>query len=104
MFSFECENDTTEYQNDTTETECDISAPNYHSLLSIITFILLPPLWFLSIPSIVFSSEAKKCYNEGYTPIALRFAQKARKFAISAWIVFALIVLAGLSLYLFTNY
>ncbi len=61
---------------------------NHHCLKSIIAFILFPPLWFLSVPAILFSSESKRLYELGAHTLALRYADKANRFSTAAWLIF----------------
>ncbi len=77
---------------------------NFHSLLSIVTFLLLPPFWFLSIPALVFSKEAKKLYNSGHVELSQIFSQKAKKFSVASWIIFVAMALSGICLYMFIVY
>lgn len=75
-------------------------APVFYSLSSIITFILLPPLWFLSVPAIIFSKEAKAMYKAENFELYLRFSQRTRRFILSAWAVFLTLALSVLALLL----
>lgn len=78
----------------------EANPPRFYSLFSIITFFLLPPLWFLSIPALVFSKEAKTMYNLGQTDLYLRFSERARKFIVSVWAIFFIFLIAVLLLLL----
>ncbi len=64
---------------------------NHHSLKSIIAFILLPPLWFLSVPALIFSAESKRLDELGAHTLALHYADKANRFATAAWLIFLII-------------
>lgn len=72
----------------------------FHSLSAIITFILLPPFWCLSVPALLFSSEAKKLAKLGAVTLAEKYAEKAGKFIVSAWLIFLILVLSALVLFL----
>ena len=74
-------------------------APKFYSLISIITFIILPPLWCFSVPALVFSSEAKHFYAKEQFDTYLRFSRKAKKFNVAAWAVFATLLLSALAIY-----
>lgn len=65
-----------------------VEKPKFYSLSSIITFFLIPPLWALSIPAIVFSKEAKAMYESGNIDLYKRFSLYAKKFVVSAWAIF----------------
>lgn len=73
--------------------------PKFYSLLSIITFIILPPLWCFSVPALVFSSEAKHFYSLEQFDVYLRFSDKAKKFNVAAWAIFATLSLAFFAIY-----
>lgn len=64
---------------------------NYHSLAAILTFILLPPFWLLSVPAILFSSEAKKFDSLGATTLARYFSEKSKRFIVSTWLIFIIL-------------
>jgi hypothetical protein len=75
----------------------------YHTLGAIITFILLPPFWVLSVPAIIFSSEAKKFDKMGASILAQEFSEKARKFVVSSWLIFIILVAAALSIMILSS-
>ncbi len=75
----------------------------FHSLAAILTFILLPPLWCLSVPAIIFSSEAKKFARLGAVTLARYFSDKSLKFVISSWLIFIILASAIFILYLMTD-
>ena len=77
---------------------------NFYSLLSIVTFLLLPPFWFLSIPALIFSKEAKKLHKMGYAELSEIFALKAKKFSVASWIIFLAFALTMFILYVFIIY
>lgn len=77
-----------------------LSSPKFYSLAAIITFILIPPLWILSVPALVFSHEAKAMYNLGNIVLYERFSERTKRFLVSAWaivIIFAAAVLVLLA-------
>lgn len=87
--------------NDFEQTEISENSPpknNFHSLGALLTFILLPPLWALSIPALVFSQEAKKLHSAGEYSLAESFSEKAKRFYISAWAIAVIILLSLLAL------
>ncbi len=71
----------------------------FNSFLSVITFILLPPLWCLSVPAIIFSSEAKHFYDNRDYVLYERFSLKAKKFNVAAWAVFAILASSLILIY-----
>ncbi len=60
---------------------------NHHCLKSIIAFILFPPLWFLSVPALIFSAESKRLYELGAYTLAFRYADRANRFSTAAWLI-----------------
>ncbi len=64
---------------------------NHHCLKSIIAFILFPPLWFLSVPALIFSAESKRLYELGAHTLASHYADKANRFSTAAWLIFLII-------------
>ncbi len=75
-----------------------LSPPKFYSLAAIITFILIPPLWILSIPALVFSQEAKTMYSLGNIELSERFSERTKRFLISAWAICAISAAAVVAL------
>lgn len=84
-----------------TSTDPNSTPIRFHSLRSIIAFILFPPLWCFSVPAIIFSSEAKKFYMMGAYNLAYYFADKSKRFSTAALICGAAVSGAVLILWLF---
>lgn len=80
---------------------------SFHFLSGILTFIFLPHFWCFSIPALVFSNEAKKLFEKENYELSHYFADKAKRFIISSWLLtlalgiltLVFIVLISLSLY-----
>ncbi len=72
---------------------------NFHTLGAALTFILLPPFWFLSVPALLYSYDAKKFSSLGATILARTFAEKSLRFTKAAWLIFAILAGAALSLF-----
>lgn len=90
MYTIEPENE----QNTATATSPEAKEPAFHSLFAIITFLVLPFMWALSVPAIVFSHEAKALYTSGNIELSEKFAEKARRFLISAWAISSVMLLS----------
>ena len=73
---------------------------NYHSLAAILTFFALPLFWFLSVPAILFSSEAKKFDSLGAVTLARCYSHKSKKYIIAAWLTALILSAAALVLFL----
>lgn len=78
-------------------TEFD-SKINCHSLGAILTFLCLPPLWFLSVPALLFSSEAKKFDSLGASTLARCYSDKSKKYIVASWAVFLTLLISALVL------
>lgn len=75
-----------------------VKNPKFYSLSAVITFFLLPPLWALSIPAMVFSKEAKTMYEIGNIDLYERFSLYAKRFIVSAWAIFLIITFVIIAL------
>lgn len=75
------------------------SPSDFGSLWAIITLILLPIMCFLSIPAVIFAKEAKRLYKSGYYDLSANFAQKAKRYTVSAWAISVILALALCALY-----
>lgn len=70
------------------EPKSKTAPPSFHTLAAIITFILIPPMWFLSIPALIFSSEAKNLYHTGLIELCEVYREKAKRFIVASWAIF----------------
>lgn len=68
--------------------------PSFHTLSSILTFILLPHFLCFSIPALIFSSEAEKFYKKGDMELSAYFSRKAKRFVVSSWLLTVIIAAA----------
>lgn len=66
---------------------------SYHYLSGIITFILLPHFWCLSIPALIFSGQSKKWFSSGNVSLSIYFSNLARRFIIVSWLLTAAILI-----------
>ncbi|MBQ7875694.1 MAG: hypothetical protein IJ316_00225 [Clostridia bacterium] len=94
MYTFQPENcDAPDTDEASKTSPCPVKSPKFYSLSAIITFFLLPPLWALSIPAIVFSKEAKTMYENGNIDLYERFSLCAKRFVVSAWAIFLILAI-----------
>lgn len=77
--------------------------PRFYSLWVIITVILLPPMWPLSIPALFFSEEAKKLCKNGYGHLAFSYSIKIKRLIISSWAIAIIVLVTSLALFFISH-
>lgn len=66
---------------------------------AVATLLLLLPMCFLSIPALIFAKKAKRHYKNGNYSLSAKFADKSKRYTISAWLVALTIALTMFALY-----
>lgn len=66
---------------------------SFHILSSVLTFVLLPHFWCFSIPAIIFARESKRFFTAGNIPLSRYFANKAKRFIVSSWLITLVVAL-----------
>ncbi len=77
----------------TKTTTVKIKKFSFHLLSSTLTFVLLPHFWCFSIPAIIFARESKRFFKAGNIHLSKYFADKAKRFVVSSWLITAVVAL-----------
>ncbi len=76
---------------------------NFYFASAVITLILNPLMFFLTIPALIFSFTSKSLYKEGHYKASRSFAAKSKRCTISAWAILFIVMLSVASVFLISR-
>lgn len=82
---------------------CESTRAHFYLARAITAFILLLPLFFLTVPAIVFSVKAKKHYYNGNMALSEKYADLTKRCVNSAWAIAFILILTSFALHFISH-
>ncbi len=80
-----------------------ISRTRFYLARAITAFILLLPLFFLTVPAIAFSRKAKKYYSAGNTVLSDKYTDLTKRCVNSAWAIAFILIITSFALHFISH-